>query len=96
MPLFAVAYFIISLLIIEPLIERHKYKKAKKKWAWIGVGAWFAGGIISSAVPSIAGLLNILSIAGGVILGIGGQTQGLGVVADIEPVAYVLTCAIYG
>lgn len=49
-----------------------KIKKAKKKWAWIGVGAWFAGGIISSAVPSIAGILNILSIAGGVILGIGG------------------------
>ena len=47
-------------------------KKAKKKWIGIGVGFWLIVGTVSGSIPFLATILSIVSIIGGVVLGVGG------------------------
>ena len=49
-----------------------KLKKAKKKWIGIGFGFWFVVGTVSGSIPFLAQILLLVSIVGGVVVGVGG------------------------
>ena len=53
-------------------ISTAKLKKAKKKWIGIGFGFWFVVGTVSGSIPFLAQVLLIVSIIGGIVLGVGG------------------------
>ena len=52
-----------------------KRKKAKRKWIGIGVGLWVIVNTLSGAIPSLAAILNIGAIIGGIYLGITGYRK---------------------